>query len=214
MFKEYISGSIASAIQTISMYPLDTLKIYNQSNKCVRNIGISCVYKGIKYPLLFDILGGSLLFGTYYNLKKEGYCSEVSSIITGIIIGGVLTPIEIYKTKKQIGIDSYISPAKGFHLCAMREIVGNYIYFDTYDDLRKYNFQPCLAGGISGGLMWTVIYPIDYIKTNYIINSIDIRQFIKQNYRNLYNGYKYCILRAVPANMILFEVYEFVNDLL
>ena len=80
--------------------------------------------------------------------------------------------------------------------------------------LKEKNLSPCIAGGISGGLMWTVIYPIDYIKTNYIINDIQIKEFVRNNYKNLFNGYKYCIMRAIPANMIIFQVFEFVNDIL
>ena len=61
--------------------------------------------------------------------------------------------------------------------------------------------------------MWTIIYPIDNIKTNYIIKDICIKDYVIKNYKNLFNGYKYCLMRAVPANIIVFEVYESIMKL-
>lgn len=207
MYKEYLAGSIASAVQTLTMHPLDTLKVYNQSN-IKRTLTISGLYQGMKYPLSFDILAGSLLFGTYYNLKKK-YSSETSSIITGIVVGTAITPFEVYKIKCQLNLKKRIPCHKGIQFAIIRESIGNYVYFGTYDYLSKEkDFSPGISGGISGGLMWTVVYPIDYVKTNYVINKIDVKKFVQSNYRSLYKGYKFCLLRAIPANIIIFEVYE------
>ena len=207
--KEYISGSIASAIQTAAVYPLDTLKIYKQTN-INKPLSIKNIYKGIYYPLLFDICAGSVLFGTYYNMRKS-YSKEYSSIVTGIVTGIIINPFDIYKIKHQTHLSHKTIPLyKGCLLTIARETIGNYIYFGTYEYLKNRGVPIPISGGIAGAAMWTTIYPIDNIKTNYQIKNINIKNYIKNNYKNLFNGYKYALLRAVPANVIVFSVYEYI----
>ena len=203
--REYLAGSISSVIQTITMYPLDTLKVYKQSNTS-KAIKVNNLYKGIKYPLIFEGFAGSLLFGTYYNLNKY-YSKETSSFITGIIVGSLMNPFEIHKTKNQLHIKKHINMFRGLHLTIGRETIGNYIYFGSYDYFRKEcQLSPSLSGGLCGAIMWTIVYPLDNFKTNYTMNNMSIKEFIKNN--NLFKGYKYCLIRAVPANFIVFEIYE------
>ena len=205
--KEYLAGSISSAIQTICVYPLDTLKVNKQSD-IKKIIKINQLYKGLKYPLMFDIFAGSLLFGTYYNLKKH-YSNETSSLITGIFVGGIMNPFDVYKIKNQLQIKKQINIFRGTHLTITRETIGNYIYFGSYEYFRnEYKLSPCISGGLCGGIMWTIVYPIDNIKTNYMMKDICIKDYVIKNYKNLFNGYKYCLMRAIPANIIVFEVYE------
>jgi len=208
MYKEYLAGSIASLVQTLTVYPLDTLKIYKQS-RLNKPLKINNLYKGIKYPLMFDIISGSILFGTYYNFKKS-YSKETSSVLTGIIMGTAITPFEIYKIKHQLHLSTRIPIYRGVHISILRESIGNYIYFGSYDYFHNVlTYSAAVSGGLCGGLMWTLIYPIDYIKTNYIINTnTTIANIIKTNYKNMFNGYTYCLMRAVPANIIIFETYE------
>ena len=71
-----------------------------------------------------------------------------------------------------------------------------------------------MCGGLCGSIMWTFVYPIDNLKTNYIINEFYIKDYLKKNYKNLFNGYKFCLLRAIPANIIVFQVYEIIINLL
>ncbi len=87
------------------MNPLDTLKVYKQSN-IKKTIRIKNLYKGLSYPLLFDTFAGSLLFGTYYNLRKNNFSKEESSLITGIIVGTVMTPFDVYKIKNKRSVIS------------------------------------------------------------------------------------------------------------
>lgn len=204
---EFISGSIASAIQTLTVYPLDTLKIYKQTN-INKPLHFKNIYKGIYYPLLFDICAGGALFGTYYNIRKS-YSKEYSSIITGVLTGIIINPFDIYKIKHQLHLSHKSIPLyKGGCLTITREIIGNYIYFGTYEYFKKRDVPIPISGGIAGASMWTIIYPIDNIKTNYQIKNITITNYIKNNYKNLFNGYKFAIMRAVPANAIVFYVYE------
>lgn len=210
--KEYLAGSISSMLQTISMYPLDTLKVYKQSN-IKKTIRIKNLYKGLTYPLLFDTFAGSLLFGTYYNLRKNNFSKEESSLITGIIVGTVMTPFDVYKIKNQCQIKKEINLFRGLHFTVGREIIGNYIYFATYDYFRsEYKLSPAVSGGLCGGIMWTVIYPIDNYKTNYTIKDISIKEFLKEG--KFFKGYKYCLMRGIPANIIIFDLYEKINLLL
>ena len=222
--REYFAGSIASAIQTTIVYPLDTLKVYRQTNSCMKGIvnvsnirnlkntiDIRKIYSGIKYPLLFDTFAGSLLFGTYYNMRRE-YSAECSSLVTGIIVGTVTNPFDIYKIKYQLQKSARnISLLRGIHLTILRESLGNYVYFGSYEYFKERSYGIPVAGGLAGGLMWTAVYPIDNIKTNYQINpNEDVWTIIKKRKGKMYSGYSYAMMRGVPANAIVFYVFELV----
>lgn len=79
-----------------------------------------------------------------------------------------------------------------------------------------------LAGGISGISAWTVVYPIDVIKTRIQTSSFDstrpqdrkiwfvANQIIKERgIRSMFRGLGITIARAFPVNGIIFPVYEF-----
>lgn len=61
----------------------------------------------------------------------------------------------------------------GFNSTFLRESLGLGVYFGVYDILmlkaraKKYNdkMSSLLSGGISGVVTWSVMYPVDYVKT-------------------------------------------------
>lgn len=70
----------------------------------------------------------------------------------------------------------------GFVSTLLREAVGLGVYFTTYDILMsKLNADgdapalstALLAGGISGVLTWTAMYPLDFVKTLIQSDSIE-----------------------------------------
>jgi solute carrier family 25 carnitine/acylcarnitine transporter 20/29 len=88
-------------------------------------------------------------------------------------------------------------------------------------------WSSALAGGCAGSLAWTIVYPIDVIKSRIQSLPIDTPSkkrslyYIARNiYRNeggfmtmiLSRGLAVTILRAFPVNGTIFFVYEYVNQ--
>lgn len=75
------------------------------------------------------------------------------------------------------------------------------------------------AGGLGGIACWTVVYPVDIIKSKLQVQSAKLPEYrgildcgVKL-YRSgglacLYKGIGPCLVRAVPANGVAFLLYE------
>lgn len=139
---------------------------------------------------------------------------------------------------------------RGFCCTMWREIPAFGLYFSTYDTVKwhatnfierdniqadggdgsthreddrpSHSWTACaLAGGFSGALSWTVIYPLDVIKTRIQTLPIDTpiekrrllyvgRHIVSQHgWKYLFRGLGVTLLRAFPVNGIIFPVYEF-----
>lgn len=114
----------------------------------------------------------------------------------------------------------------------VREGVGSGMYFVTFESLVKNNVQKrgiqrkdveswrlCLYGGLSGYTMWTVIYPVDIVKSKLQTDNHlnwkykSIRHVMKDIYatrglRGFFVGFGPTILRAAPANAATFVAFE------
>lgn len=90
--------------------------------------------------------------------------------------------------------------------------------------------QVCCGGGLAGVMSWTISSPIDNIKTriqSYPLTNqngikterlkiMDVTKYIYTKYgvRGFFRGINAMIIRAFPANMVNFYVYEIVYQLL
>ena len=78
-----------------------------------------------------------------------------------------------------------------------------------------------LAGGCSGVISWTAIYPLDVIKTRIQTTPLEsppserqvnviFLQIIRQHgWASLYRGLGVAVIRAFPVNATILPVYEF-----
>ena len=122
----------------------------------------------------------------------------------------------------------------------LREVPGYAMYFSTYEGLVRYaahhhgsdttvpKIYKFLAGGVAGVTMWTLYYPLDFIKStaqarNARRKSVDKpvspREIMKSVYQKesiagFYRGMKPAILRAFPTHACIFLVYETILGLL
>jgi len=101
-----------------------------------------------------------------------------------------------------------------------REIPGYFFFFygkEVFrDKLKSYpdSFNALVSGTLAGLCYWTAMLPVDNIKTNLQVKNDGrgfvelMRETIRTKPASLYNGYSATVLRAIPANMALFYVYE------
>lgn len=117
-----------------------------------------------------------------------------------------------------------------------RELPGYFAFFYGYELTRslltphgktKDDIGPLglmFAGGTAGVFLWTLIYPIDCVKSRIQVLSLAGKQqgFYKtllgivrsEGIFKLYSGLGPCLLRSYPANGALFLAYEWTQKLL
>ena len=67
----------------------------------------------------------------------------------------------------------------------------------------------CILVPFSACLAETITYPIDYFKTMIQVNKKDtIKQIIKNNYKNTYNGLRPALLRLCVYTTSRINIYE------
>lgn len=122
---------------------------------------------------------------------------------------------------------------KGGIATLWREAFAYATYFSVYDwTLRKSSagekpsiLKICCSGALAGVCFWTVVFPIDVVKTKIQTDNFANPQYkgvidcFSQTYKSqglggFWRGYIPCLMRAVPANMGTFLVYEMTLGLL
>ena len=229
--KEYISGGLSGIAQILVGYPLDTMKVLKQNNIKI-NMKNSLNYNGVKYPLQLSIISNSIVFGISNTLNKynnyqystnKKINNNINMFINGYVAGIVSSPFvyiyDIKKTNVQTNNNNKLkdfmikSKFNGLFMTIMRESIGFGTYFCVYDLLKneyKYNIE--ISGGLAGVTNWTITYAIDVIKNRQLSNNISIIEAYKM--KNMFSGYKYCLLRAFIVNSLIFSVYEKINNII
>ena len=229
--KEYISGGLSGIAQILVGYPLDTMKVLKQNNIKI-NMKNSLNYNGVKYPLQLSIISNSIVFGISNTLNKynnyqystnKKINNNINMFINGYVAGIVSSPFvyiyDIKKTNVQTNNNNKLkdfmikSKFNGLFMTIMRESIGFGTYFSVYDLLKneyKYNIE--ISGGLAGVTNWTITYAIDVIKNRQLSNNISIIEAYKM--KNMFSGYKYCLLRAFIVNSLIFSVYEKINNII
>ena len=229
--QDFLSGCFGGMLGTLALYPLDTVRVRKQTSITKSNN----LYSGLITPLIGIGLEKSVVFSTYAKSKQYIDSDFVSGILSGLAASIVVTPVEKWKIIKQNKPDLRyrdIIPYtlrkgpghlyNGLSACMMREVPGYAIYFKTYYALDKYKplkyvnitneyGTSFIYGGLSGMTVWSILYPIDTIKTNmqyYNTSFISAtRELVKT--RKLYNGVGLGVLRASLFHSFVFAGYTF-----
>lgn len=118
---------------------------------------------------------------------------------------------------------------KGLSATCVRDgfFYGCFFFFYNYfaGSLRQWEErlntpqEMLLAGGVTGIFAWICVFPLDTFKT--LAQTDSFENPVHKNYRGMiktvlkekgvkfmYNGFKVCMMRAVPVNSVTFFVYE------
>lgn len=200
---DYYKGALSGIAQTLSGHPFDTIKVLKQNNIHPKNTikNFLNYYKGITFPLLSN----SVVIGSQFYIYHNH-----SGLLAGIVSGLMITPIDYFKTQKQI-VKNYkykIERPLGFGVTVMRESIGIPIYFNSYYYINDKINNSFISGGIAGMLSWLIPYPIDTIKSR-IQMGYSLKESIKLG--NYTRGLKFCLLRAFVVNSVGFYCAENIN---
>ena len=174
----------------------------------------------------------------------------ISSQITAPFYVSLVVPIEQIKIKLQLQKDGASRLYKGPLDCAVKivrsdgvlglwrgfvptlgmRLAGLPAYFGGYEFSKQMLVKPgeqatslelLLSGGIAGIAFWSVIFPLDTLKTKMQSNSNHKGSFFSsvtgvwksEGAAGFYKGFLPCILRAFPANAFCFLAVEWVHSL-
>jgi len=215
--ENYVFGYISGMAGILVSHPFDTLKTNIQENKPLTK-NIRMLYRGLIPPLIGVGFEKAVVFGVYHNTIKETNSPAVSGALAGFAASVVVTPFERIKILIQTGQKiRFNGLMNGLSATWTREIPGFAIYFTVYEHLKQKNtnFTPLhgfLYGMVSGTAAWIFIYPQDRIKTHIQANdNLSMKSSIKHliNNGNIYKGFHYALMRAVPLHATAFATMEF-----
>lgn len=204
--------------------------------------GVGAMIPGIAPVFALSFLGyehGKKMFGDT-SVFQLGAAGAFSAVYTTPLIGPgerIKCVAQVSKAKgssldvvKQLWKESGPKGLlRGSEMTLARDGFGGALYFGTYETLKR-KFQAragtdqlgmgplLLSGGLAGWAMWSVVYPLDVIKSKIqtapegvkrseVLKSI--RSEIKVNgISTVYRGLFVVLLRAFPANAACFLGYE------
>lgn len=217
-FKYYINGMLSGCVATIVSHPFFTIKTCLQNGSPYQT-SLQFLYRGFNRAFIGYGIEKTLVFGTYNSILKKMNLnrnnplhSGIAGFLSGIVGSLSITVAEQLTIDKQLGVRNYnvMHLYKGLYPTMYRESIGFTIYFTVYDQLSKrFNQSKKTMNTIAIGTMaitsaWSIITPIDKIKTN-------IQSGVKIDVHNLvtaYKGFQFALMRAIPFHVTCFVVFE------
>lgn len=221
-------------------YPADVVKVQMQKN--LHSTTLGTVQHILKTDIRKFYRGSSIAFVTvgierslqYYYLEKmnKKMVNPYASSFAASLIGSVYNlPMQylttnialLDKTKHDTSVKQYVKNTsfkqmyKGYFVETPKNVLGSTIYLGTYLTLRNGTDRASLYpwfGGLSGMLTWTVIYPLDTIKTEYqTTKNKSIHELIRERLAtnsigSFYKGITPVLLRTFPSAFAGMYVYE------
>jgi len=223
----YPFDTIKSNLQYASLYKNSfacTIDLY-------KKYGINGFYKGASVPYATLIVKRGIQFTIYEKMKKKYDNSYVGGILAALSMCWISSPMQNIKLNMQVGQENYknifhfikntyqnkgiLGFYRGFRITFIRDLTFGTVYLGTYGFLRDYlgtsYYSPFFAGGCSSILTWSILMPIDYIKTVIQTNPTQtIPNIIKTTpLHKFWRGLGPTVLRVFPISGIGMVTYEF-----
>ena len=216
----YINGAVSGIIATAVSQPFFTLKTHMQNSGGIgwHIFKRKWLYAGLTRACVGYGIEKALVFGTYNTLMSNyDLNSATAGCAAGIVASFSITPFEqltinrinsntastVSAVSNKCVTTAIVQLYKGLLPTMAREAVGFAIYFSVYD---IYNPKHEIDKSIMGGILaitsaWCIITPIDKIKTN-------IQSGIKIKFTNLYSGFHFALMRAIPFHVTCFAIFD------
>jgi hypothetical protein len=236
-----LPGLLQGITRVSISYPADVVKVQMQKNLHSTTVGtvkhilqtdIRKFYRGSSIAFVTIGLERSLQYYYLEKMNKKMINPYASSFVASLIGSVYNLPMQylttnislLDKTKHDTSVKQYIKNTsfkqlyKGYFIETPKNVLGSTIYLGTYLTLRNTTDKTSLYpwfGGFSGMLTWTVIYPLDTIKTDYqttknkrIHELIRERCATKNIASSFYKGITPVLLRTFPSAFAGMYIYE------
>lgn len=139
-FNNIVSGGGAGILTGLILTPIELLKI----NKQVNINSYNKIFRGLNATLGREIIGTSIYFSVYANLKSSDFSSFTSGGIAGCSSWIVSYPLDVIKTRIQSSPNETYKNAinkghlyKGIGICLARAFLVNACGFWTYEFFKN-----------------------------------------------------------------------------
>lgn len=207
---KFIPGFVMGFIRSIISHPFEIMKLRSQMN--IQKNFYNNLSKGLHLSIISNSLERGIQF-YYFQEKNKTQSIIISSIYASFISTSISLPYNIILLKKtvlmsNINIKNDIL-LKGGTLEYSRNLLGSTLFLYSYNSIKKTGQPIYVSSILSSIIVWLVTYPIDNIK-----NQIISKNNIKKDFKSLYKGIQYPILRSIPSSSIGLYVYENLNNYL
>lgn len=126
--------------------------------------------------------------------------------------------------KQIIHNDGILGLWKGLGSTLMREVNGTAIWFGTYGLTSDYfeskwpgsQVNSLMCGGLAGLTFNLLTFPVDTVKSNMqigVLRELNYLNIIRHlGISRLYNGLTITLVRSLPANAVIFYIYELLKN--
>ena len=208
-----INAGIANSVQMAIGYPLDTAKVWIQSNQQNKPFTIRNLYSGIKYPLIGQGAMTALCFSTYDYGIQQKYNPILAGFASGSLISLLVVPFEIMKITNQYepirNRPIHLLPL--YSKCLIPVFMRETPYITVFLNLQRWfktntEIHPSIYGAICSSASWILTYPMDTYKTNKILFH-SLGKTIPR--RPLFDrGLAYSLFRVSLGGSIFMTVYN------
>ena len=211
----FLPGIVSGLVHTVLGHPLDTLKARIQNKNNLKG----SLWKGLKFPLSQTIITNTFIFQHYEFFHQKFHNPYASNFITSITTSILICPFEKFKILNQnkipyhVNLKSILFSFKDLNIVCARKIPGTFLYFSTFDYMKKKEYSTFFSGSMAGLVSWTLTYPIDTVKTRIQSGTCKTwKEAIQKG--SLNKGIEYCMIRSFFVNGVNFYVYENVKKIL
>jgi hypothetical protein len=213
---DFINAGIANSVQMVIGYPLDTAKVWIQSNQQLKPMTIRNLYSGIKYPLIGQGAATALCFSSYNIGIEQGINPFLSAALSGLAISLVATPVEILKITKQYEPESNVQWSKHYKQCLIPIATRETAFITLFLNLQRYfreetDVYPPVYGAICSATSWILTYPLDTCKTNKILFHALGKTMPKRPMIDV--GLAYSLFRVSLGGSIFMTVYNYLSNI-
>lgn len=213
---DFINAGVANSVQMAIGYPLDTAKVWIQSNQQTKPMTIRNLYSGIKYPLIGQGVATAVCFSGYNYGIEQGVNPVVSAASSGFAISLAAVPFEILKVTKQYEPTSNVNWSKIYTKCVVPVTLRETSYITLFLNLQRYfktetDVSPPVYGAICSSTSWILTYPLDTYKTNQILLHSLGKAMPKRRVFDI--GLAYSLFRVSLGGSVFMTVYNYLNSI-
>lgn len=205
-YKKIIPGFMMGFVRAVISHPFEIMKLKSQIN--YKGIFYKDLFRGIHYSIITNALERGIQFGLYEKFKlNDGNLN--SSAKASIISTSLTFPYNIILLRNVIMKSSIQIPKNIFYKSVFleynRNLSGSILFLSSYNYQKEKEIPIIFRAPISSSIVWILTYPIDSYKN--ILLSSQNKETI--NFKRLYKGIQYPLIRSIPSSIIGFYVYEY-----
>jgi hypothetical protein len=191
----FLTGFVSNFIPTVCFFPLDTLMVRRQTS-------LQTVSAPLLHGVLTTALTTSTCQGCVYALYHHDNGHWLSAAVFSALCSQPFENIKICRQTRHSHVPNVLFLTRGISFCLAKEIIAVPIYFQTYFQLHStLGIESYISGGLAGVHSWIWSYPLTTMKARYVIGQ-------QQNWKKVYNGFSFCVLRSFFFNGCYFAIVE------